>query len=460
MEAKIIVLFVVFFVALVTLVVLLLTLKQKTPGKTVVVIKDKRKRTTNKKEKQKIEEKPQEELVLKPQYASIKLKCAKCRKEFYVQEQKINEDFVCKCGAIADKTAHFKKLLRAEQKAQDKDVELALGMFYLYGVGTEKDDHKAYLFLNLSAKNKNDVAKSLLRTYYNDEIAKICAENIKNISNGKTEAEIIGLNLNINTPTRPAKTLNALHEEVKNYFDWADFHRINCYDVETLARVGLQQINPHTVLKTVEGGEVVDFDQLDKKLAISYLDLAANNGRVDLFAELGFMLVGGGEKQADRAKEYFKKGISFGDKRAIELYDTFFGEKTETTKPEEKAKAKSAEKTAEKAKAKPAEKTEQKKLEAPEKQLLIESKDEVVVFEAEAKKIEEKKEVKTEAKAKQVKGEKEPKKAKTVKKETETKIEKENKTEEPKKASRKIKLEEEKTSVEEKSEKTDKKDAE
>ena len=456
MEAKIIVLFVVFFVALVTLVVLLLTLKQKTPGKTVVVIKDKRKRTTNKKEKQKIEEKPQEELVLKPQYASIKLKCSKCRKEFYVQEQKINEDFVCKCGAIADKTAHFKKLLRAEQKAQDKDVELALGMFYLYGVGTEKDDHKAYLFLNLSAKNKNDVAKSLLRTYYNDEIAKICAENIKNISNGKTEAEIIGLNLNLNTPNRPAKTLNALHEQVKNYFDWADFHRINCYDVETLARVGLQQINPHTVLKTVEGGEVVDFDQLDKKLAITYLDLAANNGRVDLFAELGFMLVGGGEKQADRAKEYFKKGISFGDKRAIELYNTFFGEKTETTKPEEKAKAKPAEKTEEKAK----EKTEQKKLEAPEKQLLIESKDEVVVFKAEAEKVEDKKEVKVEVKAKEVKTEKKPEKTKTAEKKAEAKPYKENKTEEPKKASRKIKLEEEKTSVEEKSEKTDKKDAE
>lgn len=453
MEAKIIVLFVVFFVSLVTLVILLLTLKQKAPGKTVVVIKDKRKTTTTKKEKQKIEEKPQEELVLKPQYASIKLKCSKCRKEFYVQEQKINEDFVCQCGAVVDKTAYFKKLLRAEQKEQNKDVELALGMFYLYGVGTEKDDHKAYLFLNLSAKNKNDVAQSMLRTYYNQEIAKICAESTKNISNGKTEAEIIGLNLNINTPTRPAKTLNALHEQVKNYFDWADFHRINCYDVDTLARVGLQQINPHTVLKTVEGGEIVDFEQLDKKLAITYLDLAANNGRVDLFAELGFMLVGGGEKQADRAKEYFKKGISFGDKRAQELYDTFFGEKKEV---------KAEVKTEEKAKEKPAEKVEQPKIAAPEEKLLIESKDEIVIFEAEAEKVEEKKEPKKEEKPEEVKDEKKAKETKTAEKKADVKLDNENKTEKPKRVTRKkvVKLEEEKASVEEKAEKSEKKDSE
>ena len=355
MEPIIIILFCVLGASFISLIILLLTLKQSEPGKTVVVIKDKRnkkqpkeqKKAEPKEEKPKKAEKQKDELVLKPVYAAITFGCDKCNQKFLVQEQNLAKDVVCpKCKAVLDKQEAFKNVLKAELKSQTKEQELFLGMCYLYGVGVKKDDKKAYLFVNLSAYNGDEVAKEMLQNYYCEDIAKLTKENIKDATSEKLEELIKEQKLQYNKAQFEPKTLNELHNYAIDYFWWATYHRMNCFDVDELARVGSANINSNRILNMVEGFEEIDLTSLESRLAFAYLDVAANNGRYDLYAELGFAYVG---FDNDKAKKYLKKGIACGDERSKELYAVYFEGKT-------------------------IEQVRIEKLEAPKKVLLIEQK--------------------------------------------------------------------------------------
>ena len=327
MEAVLIVLFSVFGASLVTLIILLLTLKAREPGKTVVVIKDKRKKEPEKAKK--VEEKPQkqdDELKLTPTYCSILFDCDKCGKKFFVQEQNLEKDIICpKCKEEINKQEHFKKVLKAELKSQTKEQELFLGMSYLYGVGVKKDDKKAYLFVNLSAYNGDVVAKEMLKGYYSEEIAKLTKENIKDATGDKLEDLIKEQKLQYNKEQFEPKTINELHNFAIDYFWWATYHRMNSYDVDELATVGGASINSNRILNMAEGFEEVDLSSLESRLAFAYLDIAAKNGRYDLYAELGFAYVG---FDNDKAKYYLQKGIECGDEKCKELYAVYFEGKT------------------------------------------------------------------------------------------------------------------------------------
>lgn len=331
MEIGIIVLFAVFGVSLITLIILLLTLKTQEPGKTVVVIKDKRTKqkqqnTEQKEEKQKTKSTKAQKLVLKPTYCSIEFVCDKCGKKVTVQEQKLTQDIICpQCKEVLNKQEHFKKVLKAELKNQTREQELYIGMSYLYGVGVKKDDKKAYLFVNLSAYNGDDVAKEMLQGYYCEEIAKLTKENIKDATGDKLEDLIKEQKLQYNKAQFEPKTINELHNYAIDYFWWATYHRMNCYDIDELANVGGASINSNRILNMVEGFEEVDLTSLESQLAFAYLDVAASNGRYDLYAELGFAYVG---FDNDKAKYYFKKGMDCGDERSKELYAVYFEGKT------------------------------------------------------------------------------------------------------------------------------------
>ncbi len=333
METILIILLSVFGASLLMLIIVLLTLKQNTPGKTVVVIKDKRKQKTEKAQKQqevqpkqKHSKKNDDELVLNPVYCSISFDCSKCGKKFLVQEQKLSQDIVCPdCGQVLDKQEYFKLVLKDELKNQTKEQELFLGMSYLYGVGVKKDDKKAYLFVNLSAYNGDEVAKQMLLNYYSEEIAKLTKENIKDVTTDKLELLIKEQKLQYNKSQVEPKTVNELHNHAIDYFWWATYHRMNCYDVDALATVGGVEINSNKILNVMDGFEEIDLNSIECKLAFAYLDIAANNGRYDLYSELGFACIG---HDNEKAKKYLKKGIECGDERSKEIYAVYFEGKT------------------------------------------------------------------------------------------------------------------------------------
>ncbi len=331
METSLIVLFSVFGASVVTLVILLLSLIKREPGKTVVVIKDKRtkkEKTANKetKEEKKPLEPKKDELILEPIYCSIKFECDKCQKSFLVQEQKLTKDIICpKCKETINKQEQFKKVLKAELKSQTKEQELFLGMCYLYGVGVKKDDEKAYLFVNLSAYNGDKVAKEMLKNYYSEEIAKLTKENIKDATGDKLTSMIKEQKINYSKIQFEPKTINELHNYAIDYLWWGEYHRMNCFDVDALASVGGANINSHRIMNMFEGYEEIDFNSLESRLAFAYLDVAAKNGRYDLYAELGFAYVG---SDNEKAKYYLKKGIECGDERSKELYAVYFEGKT------------------------------------------------------------------------------------------------------------------------------------
>lgn len=428
MEASIIVLFAVLGVSFITLIILLLTLKTQEPGKTVVVIKDKRTKHSEEKKDAKKEVKTKEqtdELLLNPTYCAINFVCDKCSKNFWVQEQKLIQDIICPgCKELVNKQEQFKKVMKAELKNQTKEQELFLGMCYLYGVGVKKDDAKAYLFVNLSAYNGDEIAKNMLKGYYCEEIAKLTKENIKDAAGDKLIAMIKEQKLQYNKMQFEPKTINELHNYAIDFFWWGTYHRMNCYDVEELATVGGASINSQRILNMYEGFEEIDLNSLESKLAIAYLEIAAKNGRYDLYAELGFAFVGSNN---DKAKDYLTKGIACGDERSKELFAVYFEGKTVDQVRIEKLEAPKEVILLEqksKSKIKSAEKTEAKEADAA---VLEEKKEEVEISvddifgSTKAEEVKEAKEEKKEEKEKKPKKVKEQPKEKTEKKKPEDK---------------------------------------